>query len=563
MSMAKRKPIIPRQERGTYRKGDHTVANPTNRTNQTNHIATGRLQNFTRVGLLVVLLGILAVLTLLLRLRMPPINTNPDPSLVALQPWFAGETITVPQQAGLWLQSSAHGVWLAKLARSMGRAQVIDLCTQRKQLAHDPMAIFEIRLAGGWQTMQQSTLPPSQWHQALILPNYASAGAPLLRIAGRAGNTEAETNLTMELAGPNPNWRLLTDKGLLGAADGAQFAFTGQAWLLWRKPDSRTPPEHFDYALHLVKRTGSGHPQPASTTCRAGSIEARFWQAADMAPGAVELEIWHQRSGWHSARLASGRHTIGDNRLEDQQLFDAAQQQGLIRLNQQGKVELAPSDLLLARRAGVAVPEWAQIDSNNEAVVRLHKRLYTRRDGEFVRAEIGRANASQLRRAACLLQPTLQRQACLQVEQDTFRHIHIRGKQLVWHSAPQAAQTGPLATVTIRARDGTVLYADGKVSERASALGLAPLFSTADGPGLGQSLAGSVGLAGARQADARLSIDPTWQALARQILHCDGALGGQWQIGSAQCAAPKPVPNAGSNENSNDMTDDAPAIPGR
>ena len=104
-----------------------------------------------------------------------------------------------------------------------------------------------------------------------------------------------------------------------------------------------------------------------------------------------------------------------------------------------------------------------------------------------------------------------------------FAHIQRMGERLVWRDLPATARAAPVrlppAETTVRDRAGTVLLERGQPTEAAWTLGLAALV------GLDPAHEGAVGHTLARLsehgvavADARLTVDASLQAAARQAL---------------------------------------------
>lgn len=118
--------------------------------------------------------------------------------------------------------------------------------------------------------------------------------------------------------------------------------------------------------------------------------------------------------------------------------------------------------------------------------------------------------------------------------------VQLRQGKLAWVDEAGGGRFGshvPLSEVTLRARDGTPLFAEGQTTETATAIGVVEMV------GLGvQHKSGVVGILGRlnehnySHAVVTLSIDTQLQELADKVLDCVGLRLGEWDAVTRQCA---------------------------
>lgn len=127
--------------------------------------------------------------------------------------------------------------------------------------------------------------------------------------------------------------------------------------------------------------------------------------------------------------------------------------------------------------------------------------------------------------------------------------VQLRQGKLAWVDGAGGGRFGsPVKRpeVTLLARDGSPLFAEGRATDKASAIGLAELVGVSMQQQSGVAgMLGRLDEQGYAHAAATLSIDSTWQALADQVLDCVGLRLGEWNAGTRQCAISEkaaPVP---------------------
>ena len=138
---------------------------------------------------------------------------------------------------------------------------------------------------------------------------------------------------------------------------------------------------------------------------QAGELLVRIYRPAgdtSTAPDSALVTAFPARGKAVGAYLAAGRYQVpasAPGALEDQALFLALQEHGLVRLNAAGTIELAPRDLpqwlaadAPARAAELA--DWKLVKADT-ATAKLFKRLYHQADGAYVREQIDIYNSER------------------------------------------------------------------------------------------------------------------------------------------------------------------------
>lgn len=316
---------------------------------------------------------------------------TPDESLLALQPYLAGEKLHVAIASGFWVEEHPQARVLIQHGEAVGRKQEIDLCVQRKLTIERPMQIYPIALDEVSEYFSDGS--PKLKNPVGISPTLAQ-GMPRLVVSGDA--TENWQPLTLSVSGEGKFWKLLGDAVVNG-----KMSLVKQAWLLWQS-DSKQAAQadtRFDRAIRIERRSAGAcqNGQPP-----AGNLEFTLFRADTDSAGlfakrVAQLVVFPIAGGVHQARVMPGEQVFPQNKpasVEDKALFDAAVSQGVVRLNANGSIEVAPADLPAARQAGVNVPQWAQVP-HDDITRRLLKRLYTKADGAVVRSRIGQFNQAR------------------------------------------------------------------------------------------------------------------------------------------------------------------------
>jgi cell division protein FtsI/penicillin-binding protein 2 len=194
--------------------------------------------------------------------------------------------------------------------------------------------------------------------------------------------------------------RWLGDAGFGQIEQGAtgQVALRQQGWLLWgaasalrieRRANAMCP-QAGELLVQMYRLAAAGDTASASSTAT----------AATRLPALVTA--FPTRGRAVGTYLAAGRYQVpaaAPGALEDQSLFVALQEHGLIQLSPAGNVELAPRDLpqWLAADAparAAALANWREIKTD-DTTNKLLKRLYHQADGAYVRQQIDIYNSER------------------------------------------------------------------------------------------------------------------------------------------------------------------------
>ena len=124
-----------------------------------------------------------------------------------------------------------------------------------------------------------------------------------------------------------------------------------------------------------------------------------------------------------STRMTSHQPEAATAYLEDARLFEQALAAGLLQLDAEDRIRVAPADLPLRQRyardhpdllASGAHPPEAWSKTWDDHVRQLHQRLHFSASGRYVRQQIQAFNARQ----------------------PGFAHIQREGERLIWRNAP-------------------------------------------------------------------------------------------------------------------------------
>ncbi|WP_307731732.1 penicillin-binding transpeptidase domain-containing protein [Massilia antarctica] len=321
-------------------------------------------------------------------------------SLDALQPAAPGAQFKVPPTSGIGV--TVHGDATVLVASSLRSAPPvrIDLCTQMLDSGSPrllPLRIgYRFADVARWVARNEASASPVALRNiALAGPDVA--GIPQVQLSGVALPDFAEARgsaLRLDWAGADAGAHWLGESG--GSARGAQGSVElhREGWLVWK-----------DAALRFQRRASNRCPQ-------AGELLVQLFRANAATPAAKALVVAFPAHGAAlSAWLAPGSYQVPvlpRASLEDQALFQALQQHGLVRLGAGGLAELAPRDLAAwqasgdaARAAQLAGWPGARLDAES---LKLLKRLYRMADGNYVREQVQVFN-SERRLLAWRLKP--------------------------------------------------------------------------------------------------------------------------------------------------------------
>ncbi|NHZ64703.1 penicillin-binding transpeptidase domain-containing protein [Massilia genomosp. 1] len=298
----------------------------------------------------------------------------------ALQGALPGAQFSVAPQPGIGVTSHAGGTLLIASGLRSAPPVRIDLCTHMQGPANArllPLRIgYRFADVARWVARNDASASPVTLRNiALAGPDVA--GMPQVQLSGRA-LADYAAPLRLEWSGAQPAMRWVGE-GVL-AAGGARGAagLRREGWLVWK-----------DAALRFQRRASKRCPQ-------AGELLVQLFRTGDVASAAKALVVAFPAEGPAvSAWFSPGRYQVPllpRASLEDQALFQALQQHGLVRLGSGGLAELAPRDLAAWQAAGdgtraAQLDGWpgARLDPDS---LKLLKRLYRMADGDYVREQV-------------------------------------------------------------------------------------------------------------------------------------------------------------------------------
>ena len=320
----------------------------------------------------------------------------------AYQAALPGVAFSVPALPGIAASVHPGGALLVAAGMQAAPPVRVDLCSQLRGPADARLSPLRIGyrfddvkrwVARGQEANVQIAL------RNVLLVSDSGAGAdamPEVQIEGTARADFADPlgePLQLKWTSRRPDVRWLSDASLGQVERGAsgQVALRQQGWLLWGAAS----------ALRIERR--------ANVMCpRAGELVVQMYRpAAPAADGAIPARMalvtaFPARGKAVATYLAPGRYQVplaAPDPLEDQSLFLALQEHGLVRLGPAGSIELAPRDLpqWLAADAperAAQLAAWRDVKTD-AATVKLFKRLYQQADGAYVRQQIDIYNSER------------------------------------------------------------------------------------------------------------------------------------------------------------------------
>lgn len=166
-------------------------------------------------------------------------------------------------------------------------------------------------------------------------------------------------------------------------ADAPGAALRTQGWLLWA-----------DGGLRVERRAARG--------CAQGEMVVQAFSATPGQAGAAHVVGFPLNGAPLSLRLAAGRYEVPAAVMaarEDEVLFQRLRERGLLRLGDDGLLDLAPPDLgrwLAApqEQRAIELPAWRDL-LPDEGMRKLLQRLYRQADGEYVRRQVDLFNSER------------------------------------------------------------------------------------------------------------------------------------------------------------------------
>lgn len=333
--------------------------------------------------------------------------------LEQFQPFLSGVRFEVAERAGIAISLHPEAALLVLSGMQAAPAVNIDLCSQLR--SPDDARLLPLRIGYRFEDVQQLVrhnetvaLPLALRNVLLVSAQGDAAGMPQVQISGNAaGNFHdpASESLQLSWQAGSADVRWLGDASLGQIEQGskASVSLRQQGWLMWGE----------GAALHIERRSNVTCPQVGELSLQLYRIVSAPQQNGAARPQPALVQAFPARGQPVASRLPAGVYQVPaapSPALEDARLFADLQAHGLVRLNGQGSIELAPPDLLqwqalapdqrvaglqawpLAARA--SAPDAAA--STQEIVTRkLLKRLYYQADGAYVRQQVDLFNSER------------------------------------------------------------------------------------------------------------------------------------------------------------------------
>jgi cell division protein FtsI/penicillin-binding protein 2 len=338
----------------------------------------------------------------------------------AYQAILPGVSFGVPAQPGFTASIHPGGALLVAAGMQASPPVRVDLCSQMR--SPTDTRLLPLRLGYRFDDVkrwvarnQESNVQIALRNVLLVADRSAGAGAetmPEVQIEGtaRADFTDPLSEpLQLSWHSQQAGVRWLSDASFGQIEQGAtgQVALRQQGWLLWGAMS----------ALRIERRANVMCPQGGELLVQmyrkaapaAGEdVSGNGWEnaASGAASGngvsAALVTAFPARGRAVSTYLAPGQYQVpaaAPGALEDQSLFQALQEQGLVRLTATGAIELAPRDLPQWLAAGTgeriaALDDWKQVKPG-AATHKLFKRLYYQADGAYVRQQVDIYNSER------------------------------------------------------------------------------------------------------------------------------------------------------------------------
>ncbi len=289
---------------------------------------------------------------------------TPAANAEVFQAALPGASFEVGDKAGVTLSPQAGGTVLVASGMRAAAPVRIDLCTQT--LADG--RLLPVRIGYQFDEVARLARPGVVTQHNLMLAGPAAAGMPRVQVSGSTASPALEVR--WEGAA---RW-----VGDGGAAADRRALLRGEGWLVWQGA-----------ALRLQRRPGGG-------CAGGGQLLAQLSSSAgDGAAAGAQVTAFPAQGDPVSAWLPPGRYQVPATpraSLEDQALFAALRERGLVRLGEGGLIEVVPRDLpswhdAPAPERAAALAGWSALTLDS-AKRKLIERLYRMADGDYVRAQI-------------------------------------------------------------------------------------------------------------------------------------------------------------------------------
>ncbi|MYM37763.1 penicillin-binding transpeptidase domain-containing protein [Duganella qianjiadongensis] len=332
-------------------------------------------------------------------------SARAERAVQAFQGVLPGVRFEVPEQAGITTSLQPEAALLVLAGMQAAPPVRIDLCSQLR--APDDARLLPLRIGYRFEDVQrwvgqneESKAPQALRNVLLVSQQGDMDGMPLVQITGkavRAFSDPASEPLQLSWQSKTSDVRWLSDASLgqIEQGSAATVGLRQLGWLVWGKRA----------ALRIERRNNIICPQ-------AGELSLQLYRVAHRdldgkagvstpAPAAL-VQAFPARGRPVSSLLMAGVYQVPASpaaALEDASLFASLQAQGLLRLNSQGSIELAPPDLLQWQELGTAQrvdgPAAWQDVAHDAATRKLLKRLYYQADGAYVRQQIDLFNSER------------------------------------------------------------------------------------------------------------------------------------------------------------------------
>ena len=302
------------------------------------------------------------------------------------QPAMPGTVLNVPTHPGVTFQQSSQGTFLVSSGMRASPAVVVDLCGQTAGPAGRKLlpirAGYHFADVARWAARNEASPGAvSLRHVALAAPG--DIDMPRLTITGSLGADK----LQLEWEGRTRPVRWLSDAsgGQVAGGMHGKGELLREGWLSWEG----------GAALRIQRRANRACPG-------AGDLVMQVFRPDGATAGKAIVHAFPHSGQPVSAWMRPGQYKVGATpaaKLEDQQLFQALAQRGLVRLGASGLAELAPRDLLAWQSArdgsrAASLARWGGVRHDAQAQALL-ARLYHMADGAFVREQVRLFNSER------------------------------------------------------------------------------------------------------------------------------------------------------------------------
>jgi cell division protein FtsI/penicillin-binding protein 2 len=300
-----------------------------------------------------------------------------------LQAALPGEAFTVPTAPGIVLeQRDGAALLIASNMRSAAPVR-IDLCSQMADRATGrllPLRLgYQFSDVAAWVARNASgATNVTPRNVVLAAPD---APMPRIEITGLAASVDAPLQLRWDgVAGVRDvRWIGAASAGKITQGDAAAVPLGRDGWLVWQAGAHTA-------ALRIVRRASAACPA-------AGELQVQLLRPGGAAGSRAQVMAYGAQA--QSAWLPAGRYQVPTGAppaLEDGALFQQLQAHGLLRMEADGLIAVAPRDLAgwqaLPAPARLTAPGAWKDTLLDPAGSKLIERLYHRADGDFVRAQV-------------------------------------------------------------------------------------------------------------------------------------------------------------------------------